>query len=115
MIIILLCVVGGAMFGWYSRSKELERSAKCFKPAGLGRVVYALKPIPGGVQIEQDSVEERALERAKVPKRAIPTVGFAVGRKARHHISLGQIIEMSDLDFEPTGQIKFDTSGSVDY
>lgn len=109
MIIILLCAIGGAIFGAYSLTRKQEPAAK-LRPENEAFVVYAMKPIPKGTKITRSLVEDRRLSRSKVPDRAVPSVSFVIGQKSATEISSGQILLMSDLAFEPTGYIRINNS-----
>lgn len=61
------------------------------------KVVFAVKDISEGKTISSDALEERQLERARVPHDAIMSAGLACGRVAKYGISAGQIVSHHDL------------------
>jgi len=61
------------------------------------RVVYALKDIPDGTPISSSDLEERVIERSKMPEWAVTSSALAEHRMANHKISAGQILTVPDL------------------
>lgn len=61
------------------------------------RVVYCIKDIPIGAPITVRELEEREIEKSKVPQDAMTKVHDAVGHSARYAIYEGQILSQHDL------------------
>jgi flagella basal body P-ring formation protein FlgA len=112
LVLIVLCVLVGALFGINSMSKGPPEREEVITKTDEGQVIYALKAIPKGSKISLTALQEKSIERWKIPNNAVPTLSIAAGQEARNDISSGQIILMSDLNSRPSGSTRIDNSAA---
>jgi len=107
--IICFCIVCGIFFGIQAMQNQAE-NLEAAKAVQLGNVVFSRKAIAKGAQIDASAIEEREVEKWKVPQYAVPAVHLAAGKEAAHDVGEGQILLMSDLVVKPSGHIRIDNT-----
>ncbi len=75
-----------------ARQAELDA-----KTNARSTIVYAIKDIPRGAIIKVEALEEREMDKSKVPEDAVTSMSLIVGRKANRDVSARQIISQDDL------------------
>ncbi len=62
-----------------------------------GKAVYAIHDIAEGQPIPGDALEEKEIQKSKIPEDAIASIGLAIGRLTKYGIFAGQIVSQHDL------------------
>jgi flagella basal body P-ring formation protein FlgA len=60
-------------------------------------MVYVIKDIPAGSTIRNDEIQERAMGRGKPIGEPVLCRNYAIGRKAKYEMQVGQIVDETDL------------------
>jgi flagella basal body P-ring formation protein FlgA len=111
LLIIFLCAFFGAVFGYAS---TLRHAPLCKKVEYKSIVVIASKPIHPGEVIDAKNAQENKSQfdpRDVSLWKLIPSLGFAAGRRASREISVGELLQVSDLALDSTGgYIRIDNS-----
>jgi flagella basal body P-ring formation protein FlgA len=62
-----------------------------------GVVVYAKRDVPAGHTLTKDDIDERLVEKDRIPEDVVTSADYAKGKISKEDIGCGQLISRFDL------------------